>query len=446
MKINLGLLLPVVLTAPILPDNTPLPTTSVVMAADGATSSLSGITMPRGGAAFDKVDANFSHLLTGLAKEKYVSLLPLGDEPEVFLWKGSAYRADRVGFTRTALTAALTNVGYEVKEIDDNELRETNIFASFDSNDESLPFKPTVLKRPQFFQATHVARGKSLIGAWIESDDALALGLLPVEFKAPKVKAALPPAPSGAFLVKDNDNTLKGLPASKLPIYPKLAPKPGTVRGMAKDSSGKPIPNVEVAVYSSIGGGVRTTHKARTNAQGLYQVLVPAGICEVAQADCTVRYNGVGYKLMLEPVRGKFAQFESRKGHVENLILRTGGKSGGTIRLLDNLESGTIEIIVAPIGKLMDASAGRTFVYRYDTSNYKSEMYLNGLPLGRYKLTARLLDDGEALPLRVAHTFGDDAAPKTSLQVDFKPGYSFSQVNTNKSNRDVQAFEVTLSP
>ncbi len=440
------LLLPAILAAPILSTVTHFPALNVAQAASESRSALLGIALPRGAASYNKVNANFSDLLTNLAKERAVRQTPNGDNLEVIAWRGAAYREDRIAFTKSGLTRAMEEAGWEIKEIDRNDLGGLNIFESFNSNEEDLAFAPSLTKRDSYFRASNVQAGRALVGAWLESDDALAVGLLPVQFVARKAKAARPGISAGAYLVKDNDNAMKGLPAPKMPVFPKMTPRPKTVRGMAVDSSGKPLANVEVAVYSSMGGGIRTTHKAQTNAQGIYQVLVPRGIGEVAQADYKLKYNGVEYGLMLQPARGHFAQFNSSKGHIEHLILRTGGSSGGTLYVKDDID-GMIEVTATPVGKLMDGSTGRTFVFRFDSTG-KHEQYLNGLPLGRYKLTARLFDDGETLPLRVGNSFGynKDTTLRSSLQVDFETGYSYSQDNFNKGARDIAFFPVTLEP
>jgi hypothetical protein len=411
-------------------------------------SALTGVEMPKGATRFDKSDASFRGVLTALAKENVVSLPPQDDRVEVWIWQGDSYRADRVPFTKSGVKRALTAAGYTVTEIEENQLRDVNVFAHFDREVSDLPFRPSTTKRSAYFRAVHEAKGQALLGAWLEDDDALAVGFLPVEFKA-KPKPAPLPAVSGTktVLVKDPNETMKGIPPTKLPAFPALTRKPGTVRGYILDGGGRPIVGAEIAVYSSVGGGFRTTHKGRSNAAGLYEVLLPAGIAEIADAKCRVVYNGATYELPLLPAKGEKTPFEAKTGHVENFVLRTEGEFGGTIRVLDNINKGTLEITITPVGRLLDGSVGRTFVYRYDASE-SSETFLNGMPLGRYKLTARLLDDGEALPMQAGRTFGTDAerALKESLTIDFQPGYTFSQANRGKSNKGIVYFEVTLEP
>jgi hypothetical protein len=445
--LNRAVMLPLLLATPSL-INFPLLNAPYIARADSAsTSQLTGIKIPKGAASFDGARPNFSGVLLSLAKEGTVKQSPAG-EAEVFAWRGDNYKPNRTEFTKTALSAALNGAGYTVKEIREDQLRDVNVFAHFDREDASLTFRPSVLKRAAYFQATNEAKGESVLGAWLEDDDALAVALLPVEFKAkPKAKPLPGVEGEGVVLVKDFTDSTKGLPAPKMPAFPRIAIKPGTVRGLAKDGGGKPIVGAQVVVHCSAGGGFRTSHKARTNAQGLYEVLLPTGIAEVVEAKANINYNGRKYEMSLHPVGGDFKQFEARKGHIQHLILRTSGEYGGNIRVLHGVpEGGTIEITVKPQGRQMDGSTGRTFVYRYPSGIGTGEKFLQFLPLGGYQITARLLEDGEALPLRVARTFGseEETQPQSSLPVVFESGMDSLSGNTGKSG--IRAFQVTLKP
>lgn len=421
---------------------------AAIVAIQAESSTLAGIAMPKGATHFNRIDDQIKGILNALSKEKIVGLPATTDKVEVFIWQGDNYREDRVGFTKSSLKRAFTSAGYIFTEISRDDLRETNVFEYFDLNDTSLPFHPALTKRIEYFRATNESKGQTVIGVWLEDENALTVGMLPVQFKAAKKPVPLPDVTgANVVLVKDIHNTMKGIPPTKLPVYEAIAKKAGTVRGLIKDAAGKPIAGAQIAVHSSVGGGFRTTHKAVSNAKGFYEVLLPVGIAEVVEAKCTVNYNGVKYDLPLTPVGEAMTQFTSQTGHVANFVLRTEGDFGGTIRVLDNVDHGTLEVTITPEGRLMDGTMGRTFVYRYSAAE-GSETFLNGIPIGRYKLTVRLLDDGEALPMQAGRTFGSDAERelKESLQVDFAPGYSFSQVNFGKSNKDIQIFEVRLEP
>jgi hypothetical protein len=216
-----------------------------------------------------------------------------------------------------------------------------------------------------------------------------------------------------------------------------------------RDGAGRPIAGARIAVYASAGGGFRTTHKAVTDAQGAYEVPLPAGVGEVAEGTTKVSYSGKTFELPLRPVgSGAGSTFDTAKGHVQNFVLGTAGEFGGTIRLINVVDEGIIEVVLTPDGPLLDGSAGRPLVFRFDAGETHSETYLNGIPLGRYTLKARLLDDGEALPLRAGRTFGTDAerALGATLRVEFVPGYTFSQANPGKSNSRVAYFEGVIKP
>lgn len=411
------------------------------------TSSVLGIEIPGGAVRFTKADAPFNGILKSVAGEQAINRKPTG-KVEVFAWQGANYREDRASFMRTSVKRALTGAGYTWKEISGNDIRDTNIFNFIDTEDEKLPFRPAMTKQTYYFQATNEARGVSVLGMMLESENSMALAVLPVEFKSTKPVPL--PTVSGAnvILVKDFNNSMKGVAADKMPAFEPIAKKPRTVRGLVKDSGGKPIAGAQIAVYSSVGGGVRTTHKARSNAQGLYEVQLPAGVAEIAEGKCNVTYNGVNYELPLQLVSGEPETFSPVAGRIEHFVLRTTSEYGGTVRaLLGRFEKGTVEITLTPVGRMMDGSAGKTFVYRYDVEG-NGEKYLNGMPLGRYKLTARLLDEGDALPIQVRRTSGTDAERELadSLEVNFLPGYTYSQANPGQSNRGVAHFEVALEP
>ncbi|HEX8236970.1 MAG TPA: hypothetical protein VF600_13510 [Abditibacteriaceae bacterium] len=434
-------MLPVLLAAPLL-TSTQFSAPRAAYAATPATSLLTGIKIPRNGEPFEEQTADFTNFLKELATQILTKMTPTGDDAEVFWWRGDNYRADRSAFARTTVQNALSAAGYSVKEITENDIHYINVYTYFE-RELGKPFDPA--KKSYYFSAVNAARGQAVLGTWLEANDALALGILPVQYKAAPKPKPLPGLGANVVLVKNIDDTMASLPRRALPKFPPLARKPRMVRGWLRDMGGHPIADAEVAVYSSVGGGFRTTHKARSNTQGLYEVLLPTGIAEVAQVDTDVRYNGEKFNLRLEPASGHAKQFNGQNGHVENYVLRVAGTSGGTIRVLDDQEKGVIEITLTPIGRQIDGSPGYTLVYRFDTGDYHSETYLNGMPLGRYRLTARLLDEGEALPLRAKRTFGNDTL-KPSLQVDFKPGFAYSSTNINKSNINVLAFEVILEP
>jgi hypothetical protein len=412
-----------------------------------ATSSIAGVKLPRGAAAFDGITDRYKALLTALSAEKEVGgLSPTGAEPEVFIWKGSDYREDRTSLTRGNFASALSAAGYEVKEVSSNDLRDVNIFTHFPAEEEGLAFHPGIWKVPGYIVAQNNAKGRAFVAAWLESENAMTLGILPVEFKAPRGPAKWPALAANAVLIKNPRKVAASLPAPRMPTFAPLAPKPGTARGWLKDGSGRPIAGAEVVVESSYGGGFRTHHTARSNAQGLYQVMVPKGIARVVSAEATRTYNGQKFELPLDAVRGETRQFDSARGGVENFVLRTSGEQGGVVRLTNNLpDKSEVELTLVPQGPLLDGSTGKTLVYRYTSSPY-DETYLVGLPIGRYLFSAKINDEGDILPIRVAQPFGSesDQAKRASMVVNFESGYTYSTMA--QANRGVAHFQITMTP
>jgi hypothetical protein len=411
------------------------------------TSTLADVKLPRGAAAFDGITDRYRALLTALGAEKEVGgLSPTGADPEVFIWQGSNYREDRSSLTRGSFASALSAAGYEVKEVSSNDLRDVNIFTHFPAEEEGLAFHPGVWKAPGYIVAQNNSKKRAFVAAWLESDKAMTLGILPVQYKAPRVAAKWPAAGPNAILIKNPNKVAASLPAPKMPTFAPLTPKAGTARGWLKDGSGRPIAGAEVVVESSYGGGFRTHHKARSNAQGLYQVMVPKGIARVVSAEVTRGYNGQKFDLPLDAVRGETRQFDSVKGGVENFVLRTSGEQGGVVRLTNNLpEKSEVEVTLVPQGPLLDGSAGKTLVYRFTSSPY-DETYLVGLPIGRYLFSAKVNDEGDILPIRVAQPFGSesDQAKRASLVINFESGYTYSTMA--QANRGVAHFQITMTP
>lgn len=415
-------------------------------ASTGGGAMLEGVTMPRGAASWNAIAEPFTGLLSALAKEKVVNLPPTG-RAQVWAWKGDAFRADRVKFTVTAVESTLKSAGYTITKIDSNELRGVNAFEYFDISKGNLPFAPTLGSgMPNlYWKLTNAAKGQTLLGAFIQSDDALALGLMPVQYKAAPVAKPLPDLGDNVVLVTNFKNVSASLPALKNPTFAPSQKKPRVVRGWAKDMSGKPLAGVEVAVHCSAGGGFRTTHKGRSNAQGLYEVMLPAGVAEVVQADYKQTWNGQTFERRLGPASGNFTQFNAQNGHVENLVLKSTGEYGGNIRVLHGLsEGGTIQITLTPQGTTADGAPARTLVFRYPSGIGTGETFLQFIPVAQYSLSAKLLEDGEELPIRVRNTFGDDQQLKSSLPVKWESGYDAISGDTGNSN--LRAFQVVLEP
>lgn len=434
-----------VLSLSLVPALIPAPMQAAGITQEGGTASrLAGVAVPfRPDAVNNSIlGGNFSKFLAVFAAEK--KQRP-GDGPaEVFFWTGDHYKEGRTAVIRTAFKKNLTAAGYTVTDYDKSEVYASpfgeEIGLSADEGPGTIKVSP--FDRQDVFVATNPKRGRSIVGAWFDqqSQGRLVLGIAATGFVVPKKESPLPALPAGALLVTDKHDTMKGQPDPTIPAFPKIASKPGRVRGMVKDASGKPLAGAKILAEMSAAGGFRTSASGTTDANGMYDFVVPAGAGRIMMNGYSVRYNGRTFGLPLHPSDGQCEDFSSTKGHVENFVLRSygianpedaekspnyaGNYYGGALSvywLIDDIpKGGTMEITLTPQGPLIDGSKGRTIVYRVRNDQHGGNLELNNIPIGRYEMTARLLEDGEGIPVQISKRKGTTAYVDT-LPVDFEP-------------------------
>ncbi len=432
------------------------------IAAEQGTSDIAGVALPKGSARWNDggLSSGLGRLLDAGAKEFNLPTRPGGPgKAEVYTWSGASYKEDRAPFMYTLLQNALTEAGYTYTLVDGSVENTPNAFDTDAYGTEPLDLAPFE-GRPQYFRANNPKKGKTIVGVWFNQPSkkrlVLALGEVgfagaPVVTKAPEI--ANDPT---VWLVKDLKNATAGMPAPPLPAFQKLAKKPRTVRGLVLDGGGKPIAGAQLIAWASAAGGFRTSYQAKTNAQGIYEIPLPVGICQIVNADCKVNYNGKTLVLPLHPADGERDQFDSKPGHIENFVLRTsgvasdtGGSYGAPMRVLDwNMpDGGIIEVTLKPVGTLLDGSKGRTLVFRFKVKpGVSGENFFGGIPIGRYKLTARVYDGEDALPVRAKPTFyvnGEEVPLASSVDVVFEDN---GGGHASLGQSGIKAFEVTLQP
>jgi hypothetical protein len=439
----------------------PLP----VQAQEGMSSPTTGVAIPKGASRVPKgsLTAGMGRLMTGGAKEFNLPVPDKTGDAEVYFWTGSNYKQDRARFLYTQLESALTEAGYTVTQIDDSYQNTPNVFDEEKYGTAGLDHSSGDA-RPVFFHANNVDKKQTIVGVWLDqqSKNRLVLSLGAVGFAgAPKVSKAPAISDPNVWVVKDFKNAGKGMPAPPMPTFAKMAPKPRTVRGMVKDGSGKPIAGARLVAWASAAGGFRTSVEGKTNSQGIYEIPLPIGICQVVNADCRVNYDGNEMLLPLHPVDGERDEFDSKPGHVENFVLRTSGsanETGGTgqsygapMRILTwkTIEKSIIEVTLKPKGPLADGSPAKTLVFRWKApaAGLSSETIISGIPLAKYKLTAKLYDGEDALPLRAKKTFsdgGEEPVFAPSLDVEFETENNGQRASLGRSG--IKRFEVTLEP
>lgn len=233
-------------------------------------------------------------------------------------------------------------------------------------------------------------------------------------------------------------NDVMGGKMPQMPAFPKLAKKPGFLRGYVKDAKGRPLKGAYVMINPPATFGSAYTKRsvsARTDASGLYELPVPTGGCTVWCAGYAVDYHGVRLALPLHPADGELDSIPRDRGDVENFVLLPYGiaspstvsenpvysgayygaaftvsysarEASDTFSPADWLTLGSeIEITLTPDGPLLDGSAGRPLVIRKKLTG-GSYFQVNNVPIGRYKIRATLKENGKTLPVRLSDNGG----------------------------------------
>jgi len=425
-----------------------------------AASAIARVPLPKGAVKFgDGALAAGLGRLTSDGAEMW-GLPRKAGNAEVYVWDGPRYKPGRTAFTVAVLQGALEEAGYTYRAIDWGSENVPKAFDDHAYNTGAMNLQP-VDGIPNYFTAVDAAKGRAVVGGWFDqkSQKRLILVIGPAgSLDAPTATKVPDLADPDAWLVKNLKNAAEGLPAAPMPAFPKLAKKPGFVRGLVKDAAGRPISGAQIVAWSSAAGGFRSEAKGRTNAQGVYEIPLPVGIGQVVNADCRVSYNGKSMVMPLHPVDGEREHFDTRAGAVENFVLRTSGASGegkgnygGTVRILSyEIPVGAvIEVSMKPAGALADGSRGKTLVFRFKNtkpSPLSMETFLGGIPVGRYTLTAKVYDGEDSLPLRARNNFNDDGSEPQlgrTLDVEFKDN-GLDGANLGSSN--LRRFDVVVQP
>lgn len=230
--------------------------------------------------------------------------------------------------------------------------------------------------------------------------------------------------------------------AAKAPIVKR---RPGHVVGRCVSAQGKPLPGVRIRVFGVTAAGRDVNFEARTGADGLYAVKLPAGNFHVGWAlfDAPAP-KGPAYSLPLHPVDGSVDDGPSGPGIVENFVLKLSGRIspladaenelsyyGGTIRLSGGAipnaglfddtryrfpSGSSLELTLTPQGRMPDGSTGKVHVLR---KAVKDGTTFLDVPVGEYTIAASLVTaDGTTKPLRVAVArYGTGSHP-----IRFAPG------------------------
>ncbi|MFC4454731.1 carboxypeptidase-like regulatory domain-containing protein [Deinococcus sonorensis] len=203
-----------------------------------------------------------------------------------------------------------------------------------------------------------------------------------------------------------------------------------TVAGQVLDERGAPVADARIIIEPAM---FRGTFFAFTNAQGRYQS-VPLNTQTApyyATAFKEVTYNGRHYCVRMAPnSRSDAEAFNPANGAVRSFTWKMTGDTGeegdavwgGTVafnNLINATEDqmvdwdATVEVKFVPDGPLIDGSTGKTVI---KTGTLRGGV--RDIPVGRYTVSAMLVDGPSKTPLKIA-THDADALTTTETSLMF---------------------------
>lgn len=249
-------------------------------------------------------------------------------------------------------------------------------------------------------------------------------------------------------------NVMKGY-APKMPTFPKLTPKSGTIRGYVYDLNGKPLKGAKIGARATAAGGFYSGASGTSDEKGYYEIAIPWGVASYYCAGYAVDYGDGRAAMGLHPADGEAEGFASTSGAVENWVLMPYGiadrdgiqdqpqylnnyyggglvlswygdedKSAASALPLDSV----VEVTLTPEGTLLDGSKAPTIVLRKRVGVASLEqVYVNNIPAAAYRIKAKIVGGG-ALKMREVGPYGNrpfgldpkQATGETSLM--FRPG------------------------
>jgi hypothetical protein len=212
-----------------------------------------------------------------------------------------------------------------------------------------------------------------------------------------------------------------------LPAFPSLARKKGWAIGYVKDTDGKPVPGAVIGVRATGYGGFSSGSSAVTNEKGYYEVMIPWGAADFYAGAAMVDYEGAPAAMSLFPADSSLNSFPGPEGIIKNWVLLPYGRcrqervvsqphlSGNYFGAAISIEyasydkgdffaqpeqferNSIFEIKLTPLD-LMHAAEKRSFTIRKTV--YYDALNIVNIPVGKYKIEARMLPGGEPLKLK----------------------------------------------
>lgn len=207
-------------------------------------------------------------------------------------------------------------------------------------------------------------------------------------------------------------------------------PAGGYATGTVVDTRGNPIAGAKILLDNTVF--YASYINGSTADDGTYRLKVQPGAWR-AYASIKKDFNGRTYLLDLHP--DSIDSFDDT-GAVRNFVWKLEGRKpdndwgyyGGLVKVFNETgfyEMEDVEITLAPDGPLIDGSTGRTLVLRSGDNYWRQLAYLEDIPIGRYAVTAALVD-GDARRLLKLRDGDAEGNPAAELQLDFTPDTSGS--------------------
>ncbi len=242
-----------------------------------------------------------------------------------------------------------------------------------------------------------------------------------------------------------------GKKRSKLPGFGRLDVKPNILRGYVKDVYGRPLQGAQIGVRSSIIGGSYSSASGQSDADGYYEILLPVGTANIWGAKYLMDYESGKAPVSLFPADSALNSFNSTNGAVKNFLLLPYGQGqpeqvlkgpywpssylGGSVHLSYTLRTQSLPLPGSfPVGTailirltpldLLYADEKVSFTIRKIVES--SELYINNIPLGRYKIEIKLENGSDILMrenINLKPQFGmQPKQAKGSTEITFIPG------------------------
>ncbi|WP_176835402.1 MULTISPECIES: stalk domain-containing protein [unclassified Paenibacillus] len=198
--------------------------------------------------------------------------------------------------------------------------------------------------------------------------------------------------------------------------------EPYILKGVVVDLGGRPVPGA--TIYADNQLLYNSNEIAVTDANGRYRIeLSRMATTWSASGEAAIELNGVSSKVDLTPDNDD--PFAGNTGAIRNFVMKTA--TGSIIFHMADLwnpvdsslpppDREDVELTVEPVGE-SSGGAGKTYVGHGGVTN--NGFGIEGVPIGRYKITARLLPKGEPAQKLLVRTL-DKGEFAESLVTDFE--------------------------